>query len=447
MKKPYRHQVVTSKFLLENPKAFCWNAPGTGKTLSCLLAYRVLRNHDFKKLLIISTLSTTMSVWGREFFCEFLETLPYGLLLGSRNKRLETLRKNRDVYVINHDGIKILENELIEWAPEVIIVDEHTAFKNARSERFKSLYRICKEVHFIWALSGTPCPQAPTDLYAMGKIICPELVGKSFICFRDRVMQQVNMFKWLLKANWERQIADWPVIRFSREECLDLPSVTHITLDVEMSPLQKSSFEILRKEAVLMLEDKEILALHEGVMRMKLLQCCSGYVYSSPDPMTGTKSIVDLQPGARLNAVIDLIEECQKGVIIFASFTSSIAALYDALKLLWKCAIVDGSVSMTNRTNIFAEFQNGNIQVIIAHPKTMGHGVTLTYADTIIWYLVTSDAELYEQANGRINRIGQTCKMRVIHLISTKLEEKVLERLEQKQSMQGLLLETLEQKV
>jgi SNF2 family DNA or RNA helicase len=447
MKKPYNHQIVTSKFLLENPYAFCWNAPGTGKTLSCLLAYRVLRNHNVKKLLIISTLSTTLSVWGREFFCEFLDKVHYGLLLGAKNRRLKLLDQNLEVYIVNHDGIKILESKLIEWSPDIIIVDEHTAFKNARSERFKCLFKLCKEVQFVWALSGTPCPQAPTDLYAMGKIICPESTGKSFIRFRDRVMQQVSMFKWLPKANWGKQIIDWPVVRFSREECLDLPNMTKITLEIEMSPLQKSSFDILRKEAVLMLENKEILALHEGVMRMKLLQCCSGYVYSSPDPMTGTKSIIDLQPVNRISAVIDLIEECQKGVIIFAPFTSSITKLHSALKLLWKCVIVDGTVSMKDRTAIFAEFQNGNIQVIIAHPKTMGHGVTLTYADTVIWYLVTSDAELYDQANARINRIGQTCKMRVIHLISTKLEEKVLERLEQKQSMQGLLLELLEQKV
>lgn len=445
MKKPFKHQLVTSKYLLENPQAFCWNAPGTGKTFSCLLAYRVLRKHDIKKILIISTLSTTLNVWGREFFCEF-PGVKYGLLLGAKSKRVKSLDSNHDVYIVNHDGIKVLEYELIEWQPEVVIVDEHTAFKNARSERYKVLARICKNSQFIWALSGTPCPQAPTDLYAMGKIICPEFVGRSFMRFRDRVMQQVNMYKWIPKTNWELQIADWSVIRFTREQCLDLPSVMKSTLQVELSPKQKHAFEKLRKEAVLLLDDKEITAVHEGVMRMKLLQCCSGYVYSTPNEH-GEKEIIDLSPVERLEAVKEIIEECQRGVIIFAPFTSSIGMLHVFLKKNWKCAIIDGSVSMSNRNDIFAEFQEGKIDIIIAHPKTMAHGVTLTYADTIIWYLVTSDAELYDQANARINRIGQTCKMRVIHLISTKLEEKVLERLEQKQSMQGLLLELLEIKI
>lgn len=445
MKKPFKHQVVTSKFILENPQAFCWNAPGTGKTFSCLLAYRILQKHGIKKILIISTLSTTLNVWGREFFCEF-PGVKYGLLIGSKSKRVKSLDNKFEVYIVNHDGIKILEKELIEWQPEIVIVDEHTAFKNARTDRFKSLSKICKNAQFIWALSGTPCPQAPTDLYAMGKIICPELVGKSYVRFRDRVMQQVGMFKWIPNENWELEIADWPVIRFTREQCLDLPAVTKSTRNIEMSTKQQHAFAKLRKEAILLLDDKEITAVHEGVMRMKLLQCCSGYVYSTPDAH-GDKEVIDLAPEERLEAVKEIIEECQRGVIIFAPFTSSIGMLHKILKKTWKCAIVDGSVSMSKRNDIFAEFQGGKIDVIIAHPKTMAHGVTLTYADTIIWYLVTSDAELYDQANARINRIGQTCKMRVIHLISTKLEEKVLERLEQKQSMQGLLLELLEQKV
>jgi SNF2 family DNA or RNA helicase len=442
MKKPYKHQIITSQFILENPRAFIWSDAGTGKTLSCLLSYRILRNHGIKKLLIVCTKSTMLSVWGREVFCEFLG-VPYGLLLGARSKRLTLLDNDFEIYVINHDGIKVLEQELVKWRAEVVIIDEHTAFKNSRTDRWKALNKISEHALFVWMLSGTPCSQAPTDLFAPAKIICPDAVGKSFLRFRDRVMQQVSMYKWMPRPNWEDVTKEFPVVRFSREECLDLPQVTKTTLQIEMSALQKSSFETLRKEAILMLDDKEITAVHEGVMRMKLLQCCSGYVYSTADEH-GDKTVIDLQPTERVNAVIEIIEECLRGVIIFAPFTSSIDALYNQLKRLWKCAIVDGSVTMRERTNVFADFQDGKIDVVIAHPKTMGHGVTLTYADTIIWYLVTSDAELYEQANGRINRIGQDHKMRVIHLVSTKLEEKVLERLEQKQSMQGLLLETLE---
>lgn len=441
MKKPFKHQVTTAKFLLENPKAFCWNAPGTGKTFSCLLSYKVLRKHNIKKLLIIGTKSTLFDVWGREIFDIFFD-VGYSLLVGSAARRIKELEKGLDVYIINHDGIKVIEDELIKWSPDIVIVDEHTAFKNGRSDRFKCLKRICENAQFIWMLSGTPCSQEPTDLFAPGKIICSEFTGKNFMRFKERVMTQVSMYKWIPKPNWEEVIKDWPVIRFSRNECLDLPPVTKTILTVEMSKQQEFAFKKLKKEALILFESgQEVTAVHEGVMRLKLLQCCSGYVY------TTEKEVVDLEPKDRVNAVFEIIEECQKGVIVFAPFTSSIAQLYKQLSKKWKCAVVDGSVSMNARSDIFSKFQNGAIDVIVAHPRTMGHGVTLTYADTIIWYLVTSDAELYEQANSRINRIGQVCKMRVIHLVSTKFEEKVLERLEHKQSMQGLLLELVEKKI
>jgi SNF2 family DNA or RNA helicase len=444
-KKPYKHQIETTKFLLQNPKAFCWNAPGTGKTLSCLLAYKLLRKYGKKKALVVCTLSTVVDVWGKEFFGEFLTSTKWGYLLGSKEKRVAELKKNYDIYIINHDGIKTIFAELYAWSPDIIIVDEHTAFKNARSDRWKVLFHLCDDVDYVWMLSGTPCSQAPTDLFAPGRIVCPDVVGRSFIRFRDRVMTRVGMFKWIPKPNWENVTKQFPVIRFSREECLDLPPVTKSTLTVAMSSKQQSTFDILRKEALIYLEDREITAVNEGVMRMKLLQCCGGYVYSTSDE-SGVKAIIDLNPEGRLNTLKEIIEECGKGVIIFSTFSSSIDAVHKSVSKHWKSEIVDGSVTLKSRTEIFKAFQNGEIQVIVAHPKTMGHGVTLTYADTIIWYLVSSDAELYEQANGRINRIGQHNKMRVIHLISTKFEEKILERLEQKRSMQGLLLEFLEEK-
>lgn len=442
----YKHQKVTIKFLIQNQKCFCWNATGTGKTLCCVLAYKILRKYGKKKVLILCTLSTVYDVWGKEFFNVFLMDLKIGYLIGSKKKRITELNKNYDVYIINHDGLKTIFEELVKWSPDIVIVDEHTAFKNSRSDRWKFLNRFCKEIEFIIMMSGTPCSQAPTDLYAPARIVCPELVGRSFIRFRDKVMCQVSMYKWIPKENWEYLIRDFPVIRFKRSDCIDLPSVVKQTIHVELSNKQKNTFKTLKKDAVAYFDDHEVTAVNEGVMRTKLLQCCCGFVYSTLDA-NAEKKIINLEPATRLQAIEDLIEECERGVLIFATFSSAIDSLLEFVKRRCSCEKVDGSVGVKERGEIFNKFQLGEIKVIIAHPKTMAHGVTLTYADTVIWYLVSSDAELYEQANGRINRIGQQYKMRVIHLVSTSLEEKVLARLEQKQSMQGLLLEFLEEKI
>jgi SNF2 family DNA or RNA helicase len=440
--RPYKHQKVTSEFLVQHFKCFCWNEAGTGKTASCLWAFDFLRQQKMlKKLLVICPLSTTQNVWGNELF-KMMVTVKHGILTGVKSKRLQQLEHNYDIYIINHDGIKILLDELLEWQPDLIIVDEHTAFKNQRTDRFKALVKLSKKAKAMWMLSGTPAPQAPTDVFAPARLICPEKVGRSFVRFRDRTMCQVSMYRWLPRPNFEDILCECvqPVIRFSREECLDLPDVTTQTFEVGMSTKQRDTFNKLRRDAILQIDGGMITAVNEGVMRNKLLQCCSGYVYDE------NKDVINLNPKERLETLKELIDETSRGVLVFMHFRSSVAATEKYLSKYYEVKTVTGETSLKKRNQYFNDFQDGKIKVLVLHPRTAGHGLTLTEADTVIWYLVTSDNELYQQANSRIQRIGQNCKMRVIHLISTKLERQILIRLEEKRSMQGLLLEVLGKK-
>jgi len=252
-------------------------------------------------------------------------------------------------------------------------------------------------------------------------------------------MMQVSMYRWLPRENFEEILKEaiQPVIRFSRDECLDLPDVVTQTFEVPLSTKQKMAFNKLKKDAILLLDGKEVTAVNEGVMRNKLLQCCSGYVYDTEH------GFIDLEPKPRLEAIKNLIEESARGVLIFMQFKSSIAAAEKYLKQYFDVRVVNGDTSVKKRTQYFSEFQAGKFKVIIAHPATMAHGVTLTAASTVIWGLITSNNEWYPQANSRIQRIGQVHKARVIRIISTPLEKEILKRLEQKRSMQGLLLEVL----
>ena len=250
---PYTHQVLTTDFLLEYPQAFCWNDAGTGKTASCIWAYDRLRNQGVvKKLLVICTLSTVEDVWGKHLF-QMFPALKHEVLVGSRAKRIKLLEKNLDVYVINHDGIKLLDKVLRKWKPDLIIVDEHTAFKNKKALRWKVLRDLCVGAQRVWMLSATPAPLSPLDLYAPGRIICPETVGTSFVRFRDKLMIQVGQFKWVPRPNWEGLIKDIikPVIRFKREECLDLPPLIYQTFHIELSSTQRNVFDTLRKKALI----------------------------------------------------------------------------------------------------------------------------------------------------------------------------------------------------
>lgn len=441
---PYKHQLATTEVLVQNLKCFCWNEAGTGKTASCIWAYDFLRKQKIiNKLLVICPLSISQNVWGTELFKMMMQELN-GVLVGSKEKRLNMLAHDFSIYVINHDGIKTLLNELLEWQPDLIIVDEHTAFKNQRTTRYKALKMLAKKAKGMWMLSGTPAPQAPTDVYAPGRLVCPDKVGRSFVRFRDKTMYQVSQYRWLPRHNFEEIIKDLvaPVVRYTRDECLDLPDVTTQTFEVELSIKQRNAFNTLKRDAMLQAENgKLVIAGNEGVMRNKLLQCCSGYLYDVE------KGIVELEPKPRMEALRDIIAETSRGVLVFMSFRSSIAAYEKYLSKEFTIRAITGATPLKKRTQYFAEFQAGKIKVIIAHPQTTGHGVTLTEASTVVWGLVTSNWELYSQANDRIQRIGQKHKTRVIRLVSTTLEKLILTRLEEKRSTQGVLLEVLGKKL
>jgi SNF2 family DNA or RNA helicase len=443
--KPYEHQKLTTEFLVANKRAFCWNDAGTGKTASCIWALIFLaRQAVIRRVLIVCPLSTVRAVWQAELF-KMMPAVKVACLIGTKSRRDKLLQTKPFICCINHDGIKVMKDELLEWSPDLIIFDESTAFKNVSTSRWKVANLLRKKSKFTWLLTGTPAPQAPTDLFGQGRLVCPDLVGRSFKMFQSMTMTCLDPFgyKWVARPNVEDILKNVikPVIRFERQDCLDLPDVVSQKYEVAFSKKQELAFTKLKKDALIQIDNELITAANEGVMRSKLLQVCGGYVYGIEEQ--GSKPTIDLLPRERTEAVLDIITETKNGILIFSPFRNAIQKLYEEVSKHTTAAIIIGDTSVKKRTRIFQAFQNEEIKVIIAHPKTMGHGVTLTAADTVIWYIVSSDNELYEQANARINRIGQEKKMRVIHMISTSLEKNVLQRLEEKRSMQGVLLETL----
>jgi len=440
--KPRAHQYITIKHFIDNKRTHCWNGTGTGKTACALWAYDILRRKgSIQKLLIVTTKSTMVNTWGQHVF-EMLPFLKTEILDGTKATRVKKLKSSPDIVIINHDGIKVCGQEIEHWKPDMVIIDESTAFKKKSTQRWKSMKAITDLSERVIPMSGTPFAQAPTDAWAVALFVCPDSVGRAFYRFRFLTMYQINKFKWLPKEDVDEILFKYikPVIRIKREDCLELPPVQYIDLDVELSSEQSRVFNTLKKEAIADIEKGLVTAAHEGVLRSKLLQCCSGYVYGLDGD--GKRVIHDLKPKHRLELLLDSINESQRGILIFSDFKSVIEKIEDFLKKgEIECRKIHGEVTQNERHEIIKDFQDGKIKVLVLHPRTMAHGVTLTYADTVIWYGVTSDNELYEQANARINRIGQDFKMRVLHFVSTPFEKLVLKKLRLKQSVQGSILE------
>jgi SNF2 family DNA or RNA helicase len=232
-----------------------------------------------------------------------------------------------------------------------------------------------------------------------------------------------------------------PAVRYTRDECFDLPDTIIQTRQVDLTAEQKKHYTHMLKHFVTEASAAgTITAVNEAVKLQKLIQICCGVAYGDD----GQNIQVDCTP--RINLVKEIIEEAGEKVIVFVPLTGTLHMLEKELGKHWDVGVVNGEVSSHKRNQIFHGFQhNKNPHVLIAHPGTMAHGLTLTTASTIIWYGPINSNEQYTQANGRIERIGKKHVSNVIHIEATDLEHRMYERLRNRQKLQGLLLDLIQQ--
>jgi len=455
IERPFHAQVETAAFLTMHPRAHVHSGLGTGKSLSALWAWDYLNREGLaKKLLVIAPLSTIERTWGDAVFENFLDR-DYAILHGSKDKRLKMLDQDVDVYIINHDGLTVSGMlEALAKRPDIdtVVIDELSqAARNASTKRWKAFNTLLNQQgipRMAWGLTGTPIPNQPTDAFAQAKLITPEKMrGVTFTKFRDRVMYQAGPYAWFPRKNATQIVFDTlqPSIRFTMEDCIDLPPTLFSYRTVELEPKQRKAYDEMMRHLVVELADEGgeqvIQAVNEAVKLSKLIQIACGVVYDSEG------NEVDLEGTSRINVVKEIVEEAEGKVIVFVPFRSALGKVARELeKGGFEVAVVHGSVSKRERDDIFQTFQStDSIKVLVAQPYAMSHGLTLTKANTIVWFAPITSADTYEQANGRIARPGQKRTTHIIHIEGTKAEHRIYERLEKKQKMQGLLLRLVEE--
>lgn len=439
--KPFEAQLDTAEFLTFNPKAFVLNDMGTGKTLATLWAYDYLKSiGQIRKVLVISPLSTLERTWADEVFRHFPH-ISVGVLYGSADRRRKILAQEHDIYLVNHDGIKVIEDDIKKRDDiDLIVVDEIAAFRNASTSRWKSLRNICANRPYIWGLTGTPTPNLPTDAWAQCRLICPQNVPPYFGKFRDAVMKQLGQFKWVVREGATEIVANamQPSIRFSRDECVDLPPCLFQNRSVKMTPEQVKAYNDMATKLKMEFNSQEARAVNEAVKMQKLIQIACGVVYDSDG------NDVMLPNNERINEVKDIVDEAGTKVIVFVPFKGVLRDVADQLGKHFTVATISGETPKAARDEIFNEFQHGkNLKVLVAQPAAMSHGLTLTAASTIVWFAPVTSNEIYQQANARITRPGQKHNQLIVNIDASEVERRIYTRLQKKQSMQGLLLETL----
>lgn len=461
---PFNAQRETASFLAMHSRAYCLNGMGTGKTNSALWAYDYLRRtKQVTKMLVVCPLSTMERTWADSVFQTFPH-LDCAVLHGTRERRLKLLKQDVHVYIINIDGLPAIADEL-KKRPDIdlIVVDELALARNSSTERWKILNNICNKqsVRRVWGMTGSPTPNAPTDAWAQCRLVTPDnpLVPKYFSAFRDKVMRQLTQFKWVARAEANDVVYQMmqPAIRFSLDDCTDLPEQTFITREVEMTPEQKKAYKDMLSKLATEYQGGQILAVNEAIKANKLIQIACGVAYG-----TGGDEVV-LPAKPRLDVLKEVIEESEGKVIVFVPLTGALEAvaqevskmfatqaelvaakLEGGLALAPEVAIIHGGTSKGERDRIFSEFQKTpNPRVLVANAATMSHGLTLTAATTIVWYAPVHSNEVYEQACARVRRPGQTRTTVIVHIAGSDVERRVYKRLQDKQSMQGLLLDMM----
>ncbi len=420
---PFDHQKTTSEFLVNNRKAFCFNEQGTGKTASVIWAVDYLMQLGLvKRVLVICPLSIMKSAWQQDLF-KFAIHRTVSVAYGAAKKRREIVNAGNEFVIINFDGVGIVKKEIMDGEFDLIVVDEASAYKNNKTERWKDLRDLTKVIKGLWMLTGTPAAQSPVDAFGLARLVNPTAVPLYVSHFKDQVMQKVSDYRWIPRPEAKTIVhkALQPAIRFEKKDCLDLPPVTFVDRDAPLTPQQLVYYKKLKQEMLIEADGEEISAVNAAVKINKLLQISGGAVY------TDTHEVIEFDVSSRLKVVHEVVEETSNKVLVFVPFTHTIQLLE---KYLTKNGItneiINGSVSVNRRTDIVTHFQN-NVQpkVLIIQPQAASHGLTLTAADTIIWYAPCTSVETYLQANARIDRPGQVNAMTIVHLSGSQVERRM----------------------
>lgn len=442
---PFDVQKKTAALLTTNDRAYVLNDLGTGKTRSLLWAYDYLKSNGMaQKMLVVAPLSTLEFTWMREIF----NTLPHRkavVLHGSKAQRLSRLQDDADIFIINHDGVAVILDALMARADiDVLGVDELAVYRNGQADRSKTIAKLAKRMKWAWGMTGRPIPRAPTDVWAQARILTPHTVPKFFSRYREELMvrSQHSQFQWFPKADAaDRAFAALqPAVRYTIDDVAELPDLIERSVDVGMGDKQLKIYKQLAKDCYAKLQAQEITAANAGVVMNKLLQVATGWVYAAD------KSVVALDNGLRLDAMIEAIDGSDRKVLVFVPFKHALAGISKVLaEEDIEHAVVSGDTPAKDRGEAFSLFQNtSKYKVLAAHPQCLAHGITLTSADTIIWFGPTTSLEIYEQANARIRRVGQKHKQQVLKFQGTPIERRVYKLLSDHQTVQDRLLDLFE---
>lgn len=438
-KKLRSYQRAAIEFIKETRKCALFIEPGLGKTSVTLTAVRDMADvFEIGRVLVVGPPRVARVVWPDEIrewehTCNFTFTN----IDGTPKRRLERLAQATEVHLISHDLVPWLD-DLIGDAHDydVIVIDESSRFKNQGTKRWKAMRRLVQRARYVVLLTGTPAPNSLHDLWSQIYLLDQgKRLGHNITAFRERWFEQ----NWGQQEYRAKDFADEKIRERIEDLCFtlrdadysELPPRIDNFIKIRLAPEVMAQYKKFQKEYILELEDGDkIKAVSAAALTNKLLQLSNGVVY---DKDRNEKFLHKL----KVDALEEIVEEANgQPVFVAYNFKTDVKAIKERFP---------HAVVMGNNPQTVKDWNEGRIPLLIAHPKSAGHGLNLQHGGAIaVWYGLTWSLEDYQQFNKRLHRSGQTRTTVIHHLICEgTIDEHVLKSLQGKDEVQNNLLNSL----
>lgn len=443
---PYPYQQYCIDSVTYNRAVGLFLDMGLGKTVITLTAVHELRYNRWEvaKPLIIAPKKVAEATWTTEAAkWDHLKMMRIVPVLGTVQQRLRALATPADAYVINRENVQwLVEHFKNSWPFDMVILDESSSFKNPSSKRFKAMKLVRSRIKRIVELTGTPSSNGLEDLWAQIYLLDEGArLGKTMGAYRDRYFipgkrNRTTIFSYTPKDgsfDMIKQAISDICISMKAEDYLTLPDVIFNDIPVALDAAAAKAYSQLENDLLLQVDENMITAQSAGVLTGKLLQLCNGAIY---DEDRNAVKIHD----CKVDAFLELVEQLNgQHALVFYNFQ------HDRDRLLEALSKYSLRVRVYSQAKDEADWNNGEIDILLAHPASCGYGLNLQQGGHhAVWFGLTWSLEQYEQANKRLHRQGQEHPVVIHHLVvQSGMDAAVLEALTGKADMQNALMDAL----
>ena len=463
--KPYAHQLVALEKSVEEKEYGYFMEMGTGK--SKVLVDNMAILYDKGKIngaLIIAPKGVYNNWYSSEIPTHLASHIKPKMVLWTastskaKEKEYQTLFEtgfDLHVLIMNVEAFSTKKGEEFAYKflrshKTLMVVDESTTIKTPTSKRTKAILKLSKNAKYRRILTGSPVTKSPLDLYSQCAFLNENLLDHaSYYSFRNRYAHMVERNfggrRVQIVGNYQRldeleDILKKFSYRVLKEDCLDLPDKIYIKRNVELTDEQSKAYTTMKSAALALLKGKMATAPHVLTQMMRLHQITCGHLKNDDGTVTELKN-------NRLNELLDLLDEIEGKAIIWANYIHDIEHITKAIKKKYgDDSIVQyyGAIDTKQRQEGIKKFQDPNspARFFIGNPQTGGYGITLTAANTVVYYSNGYDLEKRLQSEDRAHRIGQEKSVTYIDFIAPKtIDEKIVKALRGKMNIANKIMD------